>query len=36
MLATGLYKRIAIHPGGTNMTPQIERAGLDVFYRRIE
>ena len=37
MLATGLYKRIAIIPGGTtNMTPEIERAGLDVFYRRIQ
>ena len=37
MLATGLYKRIAILPGGTtNMTPEIERDGLDVFYRRIQ
>ena len=36
MLATGLYKRIAIIPGGTNMTSQIERDGLDVFYHRIQ
>ena len=34
MLATGLYERIAILPGGTNMTADVERAGLDVFYRR--
>ena len=36
MLATGLYKRIAILPGGTNMTPKVERSGLDVLYRRIQ
>ena len=36
MLATGLYKRIAILPGGTKMTPQTERAGLDAIYRRIK
>ena len=36
MLATGLYKRIAILPGGTDMTPKVERSGLDVLYRRIQ
>ena len=36
MLATGLYKRIAILPGGTNMTAKVERGGLDVIYRRIQ
>ena len=36
LLKTGLYKRIAILPGGTNMTPKIEREGLDVLYRRIQ
>ena len=33
MLKTGLYKRIAILPGGTDMTPTVKRGGLDVFYR---
>ena len=36
MLATGLYKRIAILPGGTKMTAEVERGGLDAIYRRIQ
>ena len=35
MLATGLYKRIAILPGSMKMTPEMERNGLDAIYRRI-
>ena len=35
VLGTGLFKRIAILPGGTNMTQAVMNGGLDVVYKHV-